>query len=469
MNDTYKLVITVPSADLPIIEYGRHFTVNGKIYHRQAVPADAVMTVKLLDAKGNVLRYATQTEKNSRSIYVDHPDLTAYDESIDPGRERLKDFGFAELMLKDTACPGASVNNATIKCWYSDDEFKSMIVSATSTQYGSILDDGIGFVDEQNNPYQALERGSYTIVAELRRSNGERLASTSKKIIIGSQKDLVICRINPLPHRQKMAKWSDDMGFFMSNDVLPGYLEPYTGQWFYHMGLLAMYRANDIALYVGPKIHMFVYLIDPTSTSYETELAFLQTKGCVGDPERFAAYHYDIGEAVLHKNTENERHGKILKFDNDEFLYLYRVDIVNEKAKENVFNLNEEAIITSYTDQENLTVRAGDDIAITGVVKPWQLDEKYFALRRDNIYDISNTVSTIQYVFCDGNEKKTFERKLLMQRIDGHPIGFSVYEFYNIFHLDEDMKGKTLTVEMTACDINGENPRAKKVFKMNVV
>lgn len=235
------------------------------------------------------------------------------------------------------------------------------------------------------------------------------------------------------------------------------------------MGLLPLYRANDIALYVGPKIHLFIYLIDPTSTSYETELAFLQSKGWVGDPEKFAAYHYDIGETVLHAGTEQEKRGNILKFGNDEFLYLYRVDLVNKKARENVFDLNEEAVIASHTDHENVTVCAGDDIAITGVVKPWQMEEKDFKLKKENIYEISNTVSAIRYVFRDGSEEKVIDRKLLMERIDGKSIGYSVYEFYNIFHIDKDLKGKTLTVQMTACDQNGEYPKAKKVFQLHVV
>lgn len=230
MKRKYQLVITVPSADLPLIEYGRHFTVNGKILHTQPVPDDAVMTVMLLDRQGNVVRHASQCKKNSASIYAYHPDLTAYEESIDPGRERLKAFGFAELMVKDISSPEDSFRDATIKCWYSDDAFKAMIVSATGAEHGAMMDDGIGFVDENGMPYRALERGNYTIVAQLRGSNRELLASVSKKIVIGSQKNLIICRINPLSHREKMAQWSEEMGFSMSQDVLPGYLDPYMGQ-----------------------------------------------------------------------------------------------------------------------------------------------------------------------------------------------------------------------------------------------
>ena len=64
-----------------------------------------------------------------------------------------------------------------------------------------------------------------------------------------------------------------------------------------------MYRACDIAQYAVARIHMFLYLIDPASTSYETELAYLQQQRIVGDPQRFFAYYYDIGEASLFPDT----------------------------------------------------------------------------------------------------------------------------------------------------------------------
>ena len=468
-GDEYNITITTPSEELPLIDYGRHFTVNGSIGHTRDVPDDAVLTVRLLDRDGNTLRYAAQEKKNNSSVYVYHPSLTAYEERIDPGREQMKKFGFAELMVRDLDRPEESLRDATIKCWYSDDAFKSMIVSASDVSHGAIFDDGIGFTDENGQPYTVLQRGEYTVVVTLCTAMGEMLAGASKKIVIGNREEQVICRFNPRSHRLRMTEWCREMGISITNDVLPGYLDPYMGTWLYHMGLLTMYRANDITFYTDPRIHMFVYLIDPTSTSYETELAFLQTKGYVGDPDRFVAYRYDIGEAVLKNGTKDAIVGKILKFAEDEFIDLYRIDVVNERAQENVFDLNEEAVISFHTDLRNLRVHAGDDIAFTGVVKPWQLDKKYFTLRKDNTYAIGSSVNKIKYVFDDGALKRTFERTLLLERIDGDSIGFSVYEFYNIFHVDENWKGKTLTVEMTACDADGENPLAKKTVTVTVL
>ena len=235
------------------------------------------------------------------------------------------------------------------------------------------------------------------------------------------------------------------------------------------MGLLPMYRASDISLYTKARIHMFVYLADPSSTSYETELAYLQEQGIVADSSRFKAYHYDIGEAVIGKGREYEQAGRIIEFAPDEYMCIYRVDAVNEKAQENVFDLNEEAVEYSFTDPDNIRIKAGSAAAICGVVKPWQMDKKDFIHKKENIYEIRNSVNRLHYTFDDGTESIFFERELLMQRIDKYPIGSSVYEFYNIFKIDEKYKGKDISVRITACDNNGEKNAATASIKIHVI
>lgn len=465
MKDAYALRFDVPSGEMPTVAYGSHFSVVGKICHQSALPEDAILTVKLIDGEGRMLRFARQDRKNNPNIYACHPDLTCYEESLDPGREKMKRFGFPELMVRDLNAPEASMRDATIKCWYSDDTFKALIVSATDQAHGLICDDGVCFADENGNPYTVLPRGRYTLVAELADDGGTLLARATKELMIGDREDQLICRFNPIAHRKNMTAWSEQTGFFIMNDPLPGYLDPYLGHWDYHMGLLPLYRACDLAMFEEPKIRMFVYLIDPTSTSYETELAFLQSKGYVASPERFEAYHYDIGEAEL-----GERKGEIRPFEEDSFLHVYRVDTVNEKAQENIFVLNGEGVITSVFDTDVVKVCSGEKIAITGVVRPWQLDPEAFVLRADNTYEIRDTVEKMIYVFDDGERRQRVVRNLLMERInDGKSIGQSVYEFYNLFRIDPVWKGKRVTVEITAADHRGENLQAKQTIVLEVI
>ena len=464
MNGAYRLVFTIPSEREATVTYGSHFSVMGEIVHREPIPEDAVLTVKLFDEEGKLLRWASQNQKNNSNLYAYHPALTCYGEDLDPAREKMKQFGFPELMVRDAADPEASMRNATVKCWYSDDRFKALIVSATDRAHGLICDDGIGFTDEKGKPYTVLKKGRYQLVAELVTADGVLLAREEKAIKIGARKDQMICRFNPTAHRRNMTAWSERTGFFIMNDPIPGYLDPYLGHWDYHMGLLAMYRACDLAMFEGPKIRMFVYLIDPTSTSYETELAFLQSKGYVGFSDRFEAYHYDIGEAEF-----GGRKGRIMPFERDSLLWVYRVDTVNEKAEESVFDLGGEGVISSAFDTNAVRVRAGDRIAITGVVRPWQMDPAAFSLKWDNTYEIADAVSRMVYVFDDGEKTYRIERELMMERIDREKsIGRSVYEFYNLFSIDRDWRGKRVTVTITAADRSGEYPLARQTIILEV-
>lgn len=467
-KEPFGLTIELPSGEQPLVEYGRHFNVHGEIKHEKELPEDAVLTVRLLDSKGEVLRYALQNRKNNHNLYVYHPDLTAYPEEMDPKRKGIYDFGFPELLVKDMDNPMDSIKDATIKCWYSDNYYKAVIPSGTGTKQGMIFDDGVGFLDENGEPYPMLEMGDYQIEVELKASSGEILARAIKNIQIGKRESQAIVRFNPPEHKSKMIKWCRDNRYSVIKDLLPGYLDSYTGTWLYHMGLLKMYRANDIALYKDVPVHMFVYLIDPSSTSYETELAYLQTRRVIDDPKMFCAYHYDIGEALVGKGRAYERYGKIVEFHEDEYLALCRVDVVNDKARENVFNLNEKAVTAMYFDINEVTVTAGDTIAISGVVKPWQLDPKDFKLKSDNTYEIGDSVQELHYEIDDGETVKTQKRSLLMERIDKKPIGKSVYEFYNLFFIDPSWEGKKLTIKVTPCDKCGEKKNASKKLTIHV-
>ena len=458
MGDLVKLSIKIPSGESPLVEYGRHFNVQGEIEHEIPIPEDGILTIRLVDSDGRVVRYTRQNKKNNPNVYLNHPDFTAYPEEIDSGRKGVLDFGFPELMVKDIEHPMDSLRDATIKCWYSDEEYKSVIVSATGVEQGSIFEDGIGYLNDKGEPYQVLGMGDYTIEVEFTDAKGIVLARTEKRIRIGEQVSQAIVRFNPRKHRERMTDWCQKMNFAISNDTLPGYLETYKGTWLYHMGLLTMYRACDIALYRKAKVHMFVYLVDPTSTSYETELAYLQTQRVVGNPERFTAYHYDIGEALIGEGRNYKQRGKIVEFPKDKYLAICRVDLVNEKAKENCFDLGEESVERMFTDLSQVALPVGATFAVTGVVKPWQLMPEFFELRRDNTYKIKDSVCEVHYEFDDGQNIQKETRTLLMERIDkGLSIGSSVYEFYNIFSVKPSWKGRTVTIRVTACDKSGEN------------
>lgn len=456
MQEEISILIDFPSG-CRRVDPASHFCVSGRILPRGPLPDDASFRVCLYDAAGKLLRHTTSDRKNDMRQFLYHPQLTGYPEELDPGREKLRAFGFPEVLVKDPADPYASMRDSTIKCFFTDDGFKAIIISGTDKAHGMLLDDGIGFTDENGQPYDALPRGKYRLEAALS-VQGRILARADTVITIDPAEDTLICRFNPAAHKTNMWKWSVENGFSMQYDPLPGYLDPYLGKWYYHMGLLPMYRASDIAQYASSRVNMFVYLIDPESTSYSTELAWLQAHGAVGDPDRFRAYCYDIGEAVIGEGTASEMRGRIIPFARDEAVHICRIDTVKDSAEDNVYDLSGKDLLASSPASGTVEIRAGSRFAVMSVIKPVQLDPAAFSLRPDNTYEIAQSIDTIQYEFTCGDAHETHTRHTGLTRIDanGENIGSSVFEGRHIFRVNGAWQGKTVSVTIR-CALSGGN------------
>ena len=448
----YHLSIDIPSGKDPLVEYRRDFDVQGKI--SGDVKKDMILIISLYDEKGDLVRQVKQDERDDDRLYLDHPDLITYKEELDPGKEKLKRFSFPELLVKDPDDPEASLHDATIKCFYDGSSYKGVVVSAGDVAHGRIMETGLDLRNGNGEAYDVLEQGDYLLEVSLYDRDETLLARTEKRIRIGVRKEAVIVRFNPAEHRKRMNEWCRQMGFAIINDTLPGYLEPYLGKWYYHMGLLKYYRSNDVAIYADALVHMFVYLCDPSSTSYETELAYLGFRGKISEEEWFRPYHYDIGEAIIGKGRNFERSGKIVPFTED--IHICRIDLIDEEAKENVFDLNGSHLLDSCYDLSDVEVKAGSRFAFHCICRPRQFDTDDYILKDDNTYLMRNEIDSIVYEIDDGEMSRTEERKLMMKRMnDEGPIGFSVFEAYNIFSVSEKEKGKTVRFTLSVKDKKG--------------
>lgn len=452
MKDTIGITLTSPGTDGAIIEFRRHFAVEGRFTGDVPIPKDAKLTVYLTDAGGNRVRTVSCERKNAYTTWVDCPMLTTYPEALDPGRERLKRFGFAPLMVRDADNPEASLRDASIKCFCSDTGFKAMLVTATDRAHGLVFDDGIGYLDENGLPYTVLGEGGYTVHVALNAADGALLAYAERRITIGHNDNTAIVRFHPDAHRVRMDKWFSERGIAVLTESVPGYLEAYLGTWLYHMGLLPMYLAGDVTQYLASCAHLFVYILDPASTSYSTELAFLQEQGVIDDPKRLRAYHYDIGEARL---CGREAH--IVEFRRDRYFDICRVDLVDGSAGENRFELDGRAVLGTVTGLcAPVRVRAGQPFAIMGTARPWQMNPKDFVRLPSNTYEMHNALSSVRYTFSDGDTSRTEERGLLLERFEnGVSIGTSVAECYNLFRFSASDIGKTIQCTARVFDRRG--------------
>ena len=489
-----RLEITDPSEEDSIVEYRRHISVQGRILYETGsgeetgesrpgegtgeggsgedgswtpegrIPLGAGFTFLLKNEKGDVLREVGTDIKNNRNIYAYHPLLTTYPEEMDPGRRDFVAYGFPPLVVKSIASPMESLRDASIKAWFSDQEFKAMFVAATDMEHGLIFDDGMGFLGADGQPLDLLPEGNYVIEVLLRDEEGTELAIATRKIRIGSYPDVAIVRFNPPSHKARMLEWFKTKNIHILNDLIPGYLDSYLGPWLYHKGLLPMYLAGDISQYANSVVHMFLYLLDPTSTSYSTELAFLEEQGAVENVERMHFYYYDIGEASLSKVVRGNagtadsvgnvadagmvgdpgnagtadaagdvadagmvgdsgnvgtRTAEILEFAPFDYLALTRIDLVDGQCKENVYDTTESHTVKSLVDleKEPLEIPTGQRFAITGVVRPWQICQEDIHRLKDNTYEWWDGFSRVHYIFDDGEKTWEEDRKPGMERL----------------------------------------------------
>ena len=489
-----RLEITDPSEEDSIVEYRRHISVQGRILYETGssagtgegglgegtgeggpgedgswtpegrIPLGISFTFLLKNEKGDVLREVGTDIKNNRNIYAYHPLLTTYPEEMDPGRRDFVAYGFPPLVVKSIASPMESLRDASIKAWFSDQEFKAMFVAATDMEHGLIFDDGMGFLGADGQPLDLLPEGNYVIEVLLRDEEGTELAIATRKIRIGSYPDVAIVRFNPPSHKARMLEWFKTKNIHILNDLIPGYLDSYLGPWLYHKGLLPMYLAGDISQYANSVVHMFLYLLDPTSTSYSTELAFLEEQGVVENVERMHFYYYDIGEASLSKVVRGNagtadavgnvadagmvgdpgnagtadtvgdvvdagmvgdsgnvgtRTAEILEFAPFDYLALTRIDLVDGQCKENVYDTTESHTVKSLVDleKEPLEIPTGQRFAITGVVRPWQICQEDIHRLKDNTYEWWDGFSRVHYIFDDGEKTWEEDRKPGMERL----------------------------------------------------
>ena len=138
-----ELKITNPESEKALIEYQRDFEVEGMIFGLEKLEDECELIVSLYDEKGEIVRGVHNTKAGSRKMWLDHPDLITYKEELDPGKAKLKEYGFAELIVKDLHDPEASFHDADIKAFLSDRYFRAIIVSASDVKHGRVFESGV--------------------------------------------------------------------------------------------------------------------------------------------------------------------------------------------------------------------------------------------------------------------------------------------------------------------------------------
>ena len=456
----YNLEITVPNEDSDLIEEGMSFSVTGTITSDEEVPDDAIMDIDLIDSNGNIIRHVSQSKKNYDRFDLYNSQMVYYPEDIDPGRKELREFGFVELLVKDEENPEESIHDATIKCLYTDDSFKCFFVYATDVKHGALFDDGMNFTDEKGNPYSAWDLGEYTIRATLKDKDKTIIGECEKKITVGHIDDVIVARFSPPSQKKRAMAFAKEKDLKSLIATLPGYLMPMNGHgYMYDMGLSKMDRASDLSFYSHAHMHMLIYNTTFESNSYTLEHAYGQYQGIIDNPNRFTAYHYDIGEPIMFGESDKEVEGNVVSMS--DVFDICRVDIVDSEAEDNVFYTDCHNILSyNLYDGSEIHINHGDRFALMGVMKPFQLDSEDIAFNSDtNLFSLKNSARKLVYDF----NGKTYTKDINLKRYTSKLLGDSCLEYYHVFDSKELEKGTTYNVKITVLDAYDKEIGSKNI------
>lgn len=377
-----------------------------------------------------------------------------------------------DLVMPDlsysTAVPG-SERNPAVKISATDQNFAALIFGGES--------DSLGITAESK-----LE-GTYT----LRVTIGGATSSTSddqtleKTLLFASVEDKVASRFSPDDHLANVKAAALEQGYRTYIDPFPGYWSPQNLGCIYYFGQLytkrdvflesyPRWRTADALEYQTGNVHLYLYNINPTSTTQAVEIAAVQRTNRI-DADLNCIY-YDIGEPSLVNNGETLT-GTFVNMEPGDKLAFTRSQANTEVGEDNQF-----ATYVSYNDALDTTLSdgieadAGQEIALFGVAAPIQNDAADIIDNGDYSYTAGNDVDSIRYEFVRDGAVAYAETKsvdLLRDFSETWTNAESTYEFKHCFTLTDSLGAGTYQVNATALDTHGNIVEGgTETFTLNV-
>jgi hypothetical protein len=438
------LEITFPNYNRTIAEF-RDFYVIGNITGE--IPSGAIFSVSLYrNSDSTRVRHVFTGEKeNKEGLYVDYPLLT-YTGINDPAL-------LYDSMMPDLVYDPLDVNtfqDQWRKCYFDDYNF-------TAALHGGEYTVDVNPYDENNNLYEPLSSGEYTVIALLDDINGVNLGTDSLSITIGLNTDKAMTRFTPLTHATNA---SDDA--FANNYAV--YIDPFPGLFPSEIGLVNFpaglnarinkkWRYMDIMEYREGKVHFYIYNVTPSSTTWSVETGTIMETQDIDDPNRLECIYYDIGDLQVGL-TE----GEFAVFAVNDNLQLTRADFPSGIATDNYLVMSDLEDMQSDFDYSNgILGYQGEIVSFYGVVKPIQntVNEIYFD-EDNSLFEIENRIASIQYNITGGGVNYSAVKDVSLTRLfDDETEDTSLLEFKHDFEMLNAWVDKSLTVSLSAYDVNG--------------
>ena len=302
-----------------------------------------------------------------------------------------------------------------------------------------------------------LVAGTYRIVVSAMSHDNETvMASKDLRVTMGIASDRMLARFNPGEHLDKVKAFAGDKYRIYYDDYFPGNW-CYSGNWY---EIPKRWRPNDSHEYDKGNVHIVLYNIDDVQcAAQKVEIGYL-LKNYKSDwmfPDRLKLYRYDIGEPSVTFSGET-RQGKIIEFDEKSLFEPVRLEFREEgvPTSDNVYYSykdNDKTVQFDLSGTLKVPMRVTTSIFGVAIPIPCDVEEAGTDEDKTGNYNVKDLIDTIRYELKDGdNVILSCDKKIGLVRwfADDWKALPSVYEYKHDFVFSDELRGKTLTLDMYA-------------------
>lgn len=449
--EAVRISILEPSELELVMASGRDFYVIGRIDREGARAAELPIDIRVEVAVTGMVRAGEKIPVRSVRSLVDRktgvtPESDIYFDY--DGKAPWSDISREELMKSPP--PDLVYRNGDAGSFFDP----SVKAAVTEDAFAVLVQGGVtkGFDTDYENVYSGdLEWKLFRVFVDAL-SGDEVLDSREIDIMFGTVQDKLLTRFSPPEHLAAAVEFAAPLGIRVYKNLFPGY---------WSFGLSSVYeipgrwKPNNALEFLEGRVHAVIYNITENCVSQRVELGHIAFQGWL-DSDEIYFYSYDIGEPWLTYEKWGEtlrRKGVITRFEEGRRLRLTRAEIARDSVRG-----AESPVRAELFPFTAVIANPGETVSVCGAVTPIQPRLSEVVPEEDGSFTIQNRIRRIRYQFRDAFRGVLHEEEheVGMARRFGGKSDVSIYEFRHTLGIPETLRGRVVTVCVSAFDSHGE-------------
>ncbi len=422
---------------------GRDFYVIGKITRDSTAAKEPLdFLVELIDSKGNVVR-SLQSEVDETGITPNENVQTYYLEGYalnDSKGSNIVNYAPPDLIYD-------GIGSASIRYTYNKivvrEKYFAAVIYGGATKYFDI-----SYIDQNEQIYEDIPEGVYTLRITILNADGEEVGTTEKELTFGTGETRFIYDDNDFADNAKITDYiSENENTIMK--YIPGYWSPdsflgtRTG---YTYIINNRYRLNiEHEMESSEVVNLFLHALDSSNSRFN--LQWGNVLKSENEPKIIYSY-YDIGESEVEFDFSSytlKKSGTIETDKDNSFLKILRAETIH----------GDESRYADFDVSDGLVFTTRDDIVLYGVYSPMEPSAAYI----DGAYTFSDNAAYVKAVFRDKVNNIIFstEAAPYLIRTDELEREYKhMYEFAIEVDASDLKHADSLFLTVYVCDSDGE-------------